>query len=149
LVQHFLAECRPGGEPAELDEPVRGYLARRDYIGNIRDLKQLVARIAYRHVGPGPITVGDLPEDERPAVDEEETRWSDPAFDSSIRRALTRGVGLKEIGRLATETAIRLALEEEAGSVQRAAQRLGVTDRALQMRRAARRSNGASSTPAH
>ena len=37
---------------------------------------------------------------------------------------------------MAAETAIRVALEQEDGNLHRAACRLGVTDRALQMRRA-------------
>jgi transcriptional regulator with GAF, ATPase, and Fis domain len=139
LFHHFLAELRPDTEPPELDEPVREYLLRREYPGNVRDLKQLAARVAYRHVGPGPITVGDLPENERPAGSVAEESWRDAAFETSIRRALARGVGLKEIGKLATESAIRIALDEEEGNLQRAAQLLGVTDRALQMRKAASR----------
>ena len=43
---------------------------------------------------------------------------------------------LKEISRLAKETAVRVALEKASGNLQRAAMTLGVTDRALQMRRA-------------
>lgn len=86
-----------------------------------------------------PITVGDLPEDERPAGSEEEESWRDAAFDTSVRRALAQGVGLKEIGKVAAESAIRIALDEEEGNLQRAAQLLGVTDRALQLRKAASR----------
>ena len=52
---------------------------------------------------------------------------------------ILRGMGLKEIGNVATDAAVRVALEEEDGNLRRAAERLGVTDRALQMRRAARR----------
>lgn len=144
LFQHFFAELRPGGEPPELDEPVRDHLLCRSYPGNVRDLKHLVARIAYRHVGNGPITVGDLPEDEWPECAAETEVWRDAAFDTSIQRALAQGVGLKEIGKCATDTAIRIALDTENGNVQRAAQMLGVTDRALQMRRAASRQSGSS-----
>ncbi len=140
LFRHFLAEAIPGGEAPELDEPVRELLLRRPYPGNVRDLKQLAARIAYRHVGPGPVTLGDLPEDERPA--EGCGAWPDAEFEVSIRRALEQGVGLKDIGRLASETAIRAAVNAEEGNLQRAAQRLGVTDRALQMRKAQGRQNG-------
>ena len=147
LFQHFFMEHGAGNEPPELDEPVREYLLRREYPGNVRDLKQLVARIAYRHVGPGPITVGDLPEAEWPAVSVDEENWRGVALDTSIRRAVAQGVGLKEIGRLATETAIRIALDDEEGNLQRAAQKLGVTDRALQMRKAASRQNGPSAHP--
>jgi hypothetical protein len=46
------------------------------------------------------------------------------------------GAGLKEIGRAAEDCAIRCATQAEDGSLQRAARRLGVTDRALQIRRA-------------
>jgi hypothetical protein len=48
---------------------------------------------------------------------------------------------LKEIGRVAEETAVRIAVGDENGNLQRAASKLGVTDRALQLRRAARRQN--------
>ena len=50
--------------------------------------------------------------------------------------ALAQEVTLRAIGEAAKATAIRLALAEENGNVRRAARRLGVTDRALQMRRA-------------
>jgi transcriptional regulator with GAF, ATPase, and Fis domain len=133
LFLHFLADGA-GGPPPELDEPVRELLLGREYPGNVRDLKQLAARISYRHVGPGPVTLGDLPHDERPPGPG--GAWPDPELELSLRRALAQGVGLKDIGRLASETAIRLALGAEEGNLQRAAQRLGVTDRALQMRRA-------------
>lgn len=141
LFRHFLAQAHPGREPPELAEPVRELLLRRAYPGNVRDLKQLAARIGYRHVGPGPITLGDVPEDERPA-EEGGGGWPDADFEVSIRRALAQGVGLKDISRLASEKAIQVAVSAEEGNLRRAAQRLGVTDRALQMRKA-QRQNGA------
>ena len=143
LFEHFLAESRPGAAPVELDEPVREYLLNRDYPGNVRDLRQLATRVACRCVGDGPVTVGQLPEDERPALDACTADWRDAAFDTSIRRALVRGVGLKDIGRIATDAAIRIAVVEEEGNLQRAARRLGVTDRALQLRKAAGRASPA------
>ncbi|HEX3130892.1 MAG TPA: sigma 54-interacting transcriptional regulator [Thermoanaerobaculia bacterium] len=136
LVRHFLRE-RFGDEAPEVDPEVLDLLLARDYPGNVRDLRQLVGRIAHRHVGAGPVTLGDVPEEERPRQGSE-TRPD--GFEGAVRLALARRLGLKEIGNLAAETAIRLALEEEGGSLRRAAERLGVTDRALQMRRAARRS---------
>jgi transcriptional regulator with GAF, ATPase, and Fis domain len=139
LVHHFLRELRPDEEPLELDEPVRQYLLTRPYPGNIRDLKQLVARISHRHVGSGPITVGDIPAEERPSAELGPVQWRDDSFERSIRRAVSLGVGLKEIGHAAEETAIRIAVTDEDGNLQRAARKLGVTDRTLQMRRAARR----------
>ena len=57
-------------------------------------------------------------------------------FEILIQRAVLLGAGLKEIGRAAEDCAIRCATRLESGSLQKAAQRLGVTDRALQIRRA-------------
>jgi len=45
------------------------------------------------------------------------------------------GAALKEIGRAAEDVAVRYATDEEDGNLHRAASRLGVTDRALQLRR--------------
>jgi transcriptional regulator with GAF, ATPase, and Fis domain len=141
LARHFLEKLRPG-EPPELDDAVREYLLSRDYPGNVRDLKQLVTRVFHHHVGPGPITAGDIPQDERPVPESKAMDWRDQSFYHAIRRALAQSIGLKEIGRAAEDAAERIAIEDEQGNLQRAAYRLGVTDRALQMRRAARRQNG-------
>ncbi len=139
LVRHFLAQFRPDLKAIELDEPVRQYLLRRAYPGNVRDLRQLISRVACQHVGPAPITVGDIPEDERPDPPDRPDDWCDETFERTIRRALAWGVGLKDIGRVAEDVAVRTAVAAEEGNLQRAARRLGVTDRALQLRRASRR----------
>ena len=60
-------------------------------------------------------------------------------FERTIRKALAWGVGLKDIGRVAEDVAVRNAVAAEDGNLQRAARRLGVTDRTLQLRRASRR----------
>jgi len=65
--------------------------------------------------------------------------WLDTHFEREIQRAVLFGAGLKEISRAAEDVAIRFATDEEDGNVQRAAYRLGVTDRTLQLRRATRR----------
>lgn len=145
LTRHFIESQRPD-TPIKLDDAVRDYLLAREYPGNVRDLKQLVTRMLLRHVGPGPITVGDIPEDERPADDFEIADWRGNGFDHSIQLALQQGMGLKEIGRAAEDAAERIALEEAEGNLQRAAAKLGVTDRALQMRRVARKQNGHQTT---
>jgi transcriptional regulator with GAF, ATPase, and Fis domain len=138
LVSHFLRQLHPDQKPPELDQSVREFLLAREYPGNIRDLRQLTARLARRHVGPGPITAGAVPSDERPPAEVAVRQWPDAAFEASLRRALAVGVNLKEIGQAARETAIRTALAMEEGNLQRASRTLGITDRALQMRRAAR-----------
>jgi transcriptional regulator with GAF, ATPase, and Fis domain len=146
LSRHFVAQCHVGSDPPEIDAAVAGYLVRRSYPGNVRDLKHLMGRIMHRHVGHGPITPGDVPDDERPA-DERLPDWRGVAFEASIRRAVIQGVDLRDIGRAATEAAINIAVEVE-GSVHGAARRLRVTDRTLQIRRAARRAARSVDQPA-
>ena len=137
LVRHFLREYLSSSP--ELDDAVSQHLMRRTFRGNIRELRQICARIAHRHVGPGPITVGDLGSDLAGAVEVGEDDWCDQSFHRSIGKAVAMGVGLKEIGRMAEDVAVRLAVHSESGSLQHAARRLGVTDRALQLRRASSR----------
>ncbi|HET7505495.1 MAG TPA: sigma 54-interacting transcriptional regulator [Kofleriaceae bacterium] len=158
LVRHFLGEHL--ATPAAVDDAVMQYLVQREFRGNIRELRQICARIAHRHVGPGPITIGDLGADlvhgaeprgqvaasgatagEPGAGEPGAAGWCDPLFRRSIGKAVEMGVGLKEIGRLAEDIAVRLALDSENGSLPRAARRLGVTDRALQLRRASTRAS--------
>jgi transcriptional regulator with GAF, ATPase, and Fis domain len=139
LARHFLRAFQPEITVADFDLPVREYLLDRTYPGNVRDLRQLIARVSSRYVGPGPITVGDLPEDERPVGVPVKEDWRVPEFERAISQALSLGVGLREISQAAADTATRIAVLEENGNLRGAARRLGVTDRALQMRRAARR----------
>ena len=138
LAEHFLRHLRPNHEP-EMDQAVRDYLCQRAYPGNVRDLKQVVSRMSYRHVGPGPLTAGDIPQEERPTLDAAPSEWRDGSFEAAIGRAVGMGIGLKEISHTAVDTAIRMAVASASGNLSRAARQLGVTDRALQMRRAARR----------
>jgi transcriptional regulator with GAF, ATPase, and Fis domain len=134
LFRHFVMEFSHRDAPPDLDEPVRSFLLSRPYPGNVRELQQLAKRTSCRHVGPGPISMGDIPEDERPVEGRADS--TEVALELSIRMAMARGVGLKDIGRMVTNAAIRIAVTESDGNLQQAAQRLGVTDRALQMRRA-------------
>ena len=138
LARHFLSEATSANPPSEIGPAVQQLLQARRYPGNVRELRQLMGRIAARHVG-SEVTVGDIPESEWPEGDLDQVPWTGDAFESAIRHALCLGVKLKDIGQAATETAIRIAVGDEDGNLQRAAKRLGVTDRALQMRRANRR----------
>ena len=139
LTTHFLSQLNHTREAIALDCAVEQFLLTRDYPGNVRDLRQLVTRIWYRHAGSGAITPGDIPKSDRPAASAPPIGWPDEQFERAIRHALDRGTGLKEITRIAAETAIRIALEREHDNVHRAALRLGLTDRAVQLRRASHR----------
>ena len=83
LFRHFLAEQRaPGGaatqgavrrraadgahDGPEVSHEVAEALRAHDWPGNVREVRQLAARVAARHVGTGPVTPGDLPPEDRP-----------------------------------------------------------------------------------
>jgi transcriptional regulator with GAF, ATPase, and Fis domain len=135
LAEHFYGQIHKETASPVFDGAVCEYLLNRAYPGNVRELRQLVQRIAYRHVGPGPVTPGDIPEEDRPPA-EQIPCWPDEDLERSVSRAIALGAGLKEISQAASSVAIRMAVQSEHGNLQRAAKRLGVTDRALQIRRA-------------
>ncbi|RZL87352.1 MAG: sigma-54-dependent Fis family transcriptional regulator [Variovorax sp.] len=145
LALHFQAGFNgaDGAEDPEgaegFDEPVCQYLLARDYPGNVRELRRVVAWLCHRHAGGGPITIGDVPEAERPPDSTPSRDALQKHFEAAAREAFDLGLGLKEIGQAATQCAIQLAIEHEHGNLHRAAARLGVTDRALQLRRAQQR----------
>ena len=124
-------------EPPELSEPVRDLLQTRAYPGNVRDLKQLMSRIRLRHVGPGPVTAGDVPPSERPGR-ASHTDWRDDLA-RPVTTAVALGVPLRELLDAARDAAISAAVLRADGSLRRAADRLGVSDRTLQLHRARRR----------
>lgn len=138
LAEHFLSELNPEGGVRSVDGPVLSWLLQREYKNNVRELRLVLARMLHRHAGPGPISVGDIPVNERPVASGALKDWRDESFIGCITRAVAAGAGLKEIGRTAEDIAEQIAIEQ-TGSISAAALRLGVTDRALQMRRAARR----------
>jgi transcriptional regulator with GAF, ATPase, and Fis domain len=136
LARYFLSTVFPEEQP-EIDAAVCEYLVNRTYPGNIRELRQLMERMAHRHAGSGPVTVGDIPEEDRPTDGGVPLAWPDERLERTIADAIALGASLKEISSATTAAAIRIAVQSEKGNLQRAAKRLGVTDRALQMRRAA------------
>jgi transcriptional regulator with GAF, ATPase, and Fis domain len=135
LARHFMKQIRNDGEALEMDEHVREYLHKRDYPGNVRELKQLVTRMIYRHIGSGPVTAGDIPEEERPAIDHDALSWCDAELEKALRRAVHQGVGLKEIKRKVAETAVRIGMTDEQNDIRQVALKLGVSRRALEIRR--------------
>ena len=144
LARSFLDRSRAGGKVPDFDPAVRAFLLSREYPGNVRDLLKLVERISQRHVGNGPVSVGDVPDDDRPPASTTRpagTRgpWYADAFENAVRQAIDEGADLKELTRISAETAISVAMADSAGSLAQAARSLGVTPRALQLRRAAGR----------
>jgi len=46
-----------------------------DYAGNVRELKQRIARLMLCHVGGGLLSVGNILPEERPASDDPPQDW--------------------------------------------------------------------------
>ncbi len=98
--------------------------------------QQVVSQMMHHATADGRITIGCVPAHQRPVLEPDKTAWLDCSFERPIQRAVLLGAALKEIGRAAEDVAVRYATDEEDGNLHRAASRLGVTDRALQLRRA-------------
>jgi transcriptional regulator with GAF, ATPase, and Fis domain len=137
LVSHFLAGLAAPAAAPGLDPAVREYFLAREYPGNVRELRRAVMHLWHRHAGPGPLTIGAVPPDERPAPGQRRAAWPDRGFENAIRHAIGLGIPLSRITQGAGDLAIQLVLAQEDDNNQRAAMRLGVTDRALQIRRKA------------
>ena len=89
LFHHFFREAHPDGDQPELDGAVRDLLLSRTYPGNVRDLRSLVLRIIPRYLGAGVVTVGDIPDNERPDPRLEQTA-AGAAEDADPWRAVLR-----------------------------------------------------------
>ena len=123
LVEHFFAEALPGREPPRLSPAVRELLLHRPYPGNVRDLRALALRIVHRHLGGGEISLGDVPEAERPGPG---VRAGDPRLAGWVRDRLGRGATLAELTVGVEEEALRAALLSVGGDPRRAARSLGI-----------------------
>ena len=66
LVEHFFRQASRTGNRRELRRR-SATAAAPGLPGNVRDLRGLALRIIHRHLGGGEISVGDVPERERPA----------------------------------------------------------------------------------
>ena len=109
LFRHFFHPALPDREPPELEDAVRELLVTRDYPGNVRDLRSLVLRIVHRYLGTGFVTVGDIPDDERPTPGRPVASWCGREFEESIRRGLAQGAVPDDITAAAADVAERLA----------------------------------------
>jgi transcriptional regulator with GAF, ATPase, and Fis domain len=115
LFRHFLREVDPDHDPPEFDDGVRELLINRAYPGNVRDLRNLVLRIAHRHLREGCITLGDIPDQERPVLAKPVRVAQGDGFEQSIRRMVAGGATLEDITSAAVDTAMRLMRSEQGG----------------------------------
>jgi transcriptional regulator with GAF, ATPase, and Fis domain len=133
LVDHFLRALFDD-RPPRVDPALQDWLMTRSYRGNLRELRQLVARLACGHVRPGPLSVGSIPPDQRPSERVEALR-SDEHLELAVRTALAQGKSVEAIRNSVAQMAYRVALAEANGDTSSAAERLGVSIRAVQMYR--------------
>lgn len=133
LVNCFLAQLFPGNKLPEVDKLVMNYLVQRVYPGNIRELRQLVQRIALRHVQYKKISIGDIPINDRPHLCERSSTNGHPDnMTTLIRNALLTGENWWNLKTRISETAIQVALDLEGNNKQKAAERLSVDVRTVQ-----------------
>ncbi len=134
LARYFLRqELKLVVAPA-IDNTVMNYLVSRDYPGNVRELKQLMARIAMRYTGEGFISIGDIPEDELPDIQHLKQAWNQQhqSMQQSIRLAIASGKDLLKIKNDIAMLAMEIALEDCGGNLKLAARKLNVEVRTLQ-----------------
>jgi DNA-binding NtrC family response regulator len=134
LARHFLSQL-VGDAVLEFDPAVERLLLSRSYPGNVRELRQLVTQLAIRHVGGPSVTVGMVPDSERRAAALAPRQCSARLADS-VRDALRDGLDLRALKAAVADLAVSIAVSEAGGNLVQAAKRLGVTTRALQLRRA-------------
>jgi transcriptional regulator with GAF, ATPase, and Fis domain len=114
LVRHFLQQLYQDTEAPELTPAVSEYLMEQRYTGN------------------GPITLGDIPDIDRLHRNREQFHASHLDIDTAVRSYLASGMDLKSIRNEIADKARILAIQDAQGNLQKAAERLGVTDRSLQ-----------------
>lgn len=132
LVNYFLSKLFSADDCPKVDKLVMDYLLQRNYPGNVRELKQLVQRIALKHVKHKKITIGEVPVNDRAVLCTAEKSNSPDNIKTIIRNALLTGENWWNLKDRISETAIQVALDMEANNKQKAAERLGVDVRTVQ-----------------
>lgn len=137
LIRYFLREELKTIVAPRIDITAMNYLMMRDYPGNIRELKQLVNRIAVRYTGEDLITIGDIPEDELPLVEKQKasSNGNNLTIQQSLRLSISGGKDLTRIKNDIAQLAMEIALEDSNGNLKLAAQKLNVEVRTLQYMR--------------
>lgn len=132
LVEHFLKELFSDQSPPLVDKNLQNHLLAQPYPGNVRELRQLLQRLAPRYPGAGPLTIGCLPLEDREIISPP-ADWKKELLHDAVTHALNNGAGLKEIKRQAGDMALEVAVEATEGNLQAAARMLDVSDRVVQM----------------
>jgi transcriptional regulator with GAF, ATPase, and Fis domain len=134
LANYFLKQFSKGNEVVTFDDNVFDFLKHRAYPGNIRELRQLVQRISLQHVQHKKITIGEIPIEERKKICLEQHHLQrENSLNDVVKQMILKGDnynGIKEkVGSAAFEAAIDIC----GGNKQKAAERLGVDVRTVQL----------------
>jgi transcriptional regulator with GAF, ATPase, and Fis domain len=133
LANYFLRQLNKGNDVAEFDSNVLDFLKQREYPGNIRELRQLIQRIGLRHVRHKKVTIGEIPLEERAAVHRLKPHVETGTLSSVVKRMVQDGDNYNLIKEKAGLAAFEAAIEICGGNKQKAADRLGVDVRTVQM----------------
>lgn len=133
LVNFFLH--RQFGELPFIDRSVLEFLYKREYPGNIRELKNVIARIGLRYSGAGPVTLGDVMLADRPVMTDNHLPWyQENTFADSIRLAVQQGYDMKAIEEIVKDQTMKTAMGL-LGKTNLVSEALGVSDRWVQQRK--------------
>lgn len=132
LFAHFLGQVMHSD--VQVEAAVLAMLTQQSFPGNLRQLQQVALAVAARHSGEGPITPGDIPPSLRPHTLDDATRPT-PGLREAITSGLRSGMSLAQLKQAVGDLALEVALSQCDGNVHRASTLLGVSDRAVQMRR--------------
>ena len=135
LIEFFFKRRFPAGVPL-IDDSVMNYLNERDYPGNIRELQNIINRITLKYIGTGPVTLGDIPEQDRCSYLQLEECWYENAiFADKITEALRGGYDAKSIVDTIKSMVTKIALAT-AGNNKEVSQMLGKSERWIQLQKA-------------
>jgi transcriptional regulator with GAF, ATPase, and Fis domain len=138
LAERFLQEALQWDYAPPIGEHLRSFLLSHSYPGNVRELRQLMRRMALRYPGEGVLGLGCLAPGDRQLLPDPQSRY-EADLKNALRLGIANGACLKDIKRTAAEIAMDIAIEEAGENLQAAAHRLDVTDRVLQLHRAEKR----------
>jgi transcriptional regulator with GAF, ATPase, and Fis domain len=130
LAQHFL---RLNNIHATLEPEVHSFLLQKDYPGNVRELQQLVNKMAYRNCGEPVVSFSHIPMEDWPAGPETEQQVLQAELHRLLQKMILMGHNLNDIKNSVIESTKEIAVSLENGNLQKAAERLCCSDRLLQM----------------
>ncbi len=133
LANYFLKQFTKEDELPQFDDNIMDFLMQRHYPGNVRELRQLLQRIALRHVRHKKITIGELPVEERDQNISTGILPQINSLDNVVRQMILNGENYNSIKDKAGMAAFEAAIEISSGNKQKAAERLGVDVRTVQL----------------